>query len=126
MCKAIFILKELDLAGVVESFALLKSPKMPELKALKLPEIELPDDLKLEKIPFSDKVREKARLKRLELGPLTDKKNHKNKKADSWTKQKELKEKKDKRKQKKVLKSKFISKEKGTEYVPISEEMEVL
>jgi len=110
MCKAIFILKELDMDGLVESFALLKVPKMPELKNRTI-ELNLSVDVDVEKIPYSDKVREKARLKRLELGPILDKdqKNKRFKNNPSWTKKKEQKVKKEKRKFKKIVaKSKVV------------------
>ena len=104
MCKAIFILKELDMDGLVESFALLKVPKMPELKNRTI-ELNLSVDVDVEKIPYSDKIREKARLKRLELGPILDKdqKNKRFKNNPSWTKKKEQKVKKEKRKFKKIV-----------------------
>ena len=104
MCKAIFILKELDMDGLVQSFGLLKVPKMPELKNRTI-ELELPDDIDVEKIPFTDKFREKARLKRLALGPIADNdhRNKRHKDNDSWTKKKEQKLKKEKRKTKKIV-----------------------
>ena len=103
MCKAIFILKELDMEGLAQSFALLKIPKMPEFKNRTI-ELKLSVEVDVDQIPYSDKVREKARLKRLEIGPLVDKdqKSVKHKKTDSWTKKKEQKFKKDKRKSKKM------------------------
>ena len=103
MCKAIFILKELDMDGLAQSFALLKIPKMPELKNRTI-ELKLPFEVDVDKIPFSDKVREKARLKRLESGPIVDKdhKSAKHKKTESWTKKKEQKVRKEKRKTKKI------------------------
>ena len=110
MCKAIFILKELDMEGLVQSFALLKVPKMPELKNRTI-ELKLSVDIDVENIPYTDKIREKARLKRLEIGPLVDKdqKHLKHKNNDSWTKKKEQKLKKVKRKSKKIAaKSKLV------------------
>lgn len=104
MCKAIFILKELDLIGLAESFGLLKVPKMPELKNVCI-EIDLPDSVDLEKIPYLDKVREKARLKRLQAGPIVDKSQKDKIRASqtvSWAKKKEQKMKKEKRKMKKI------------------------
>lgn len=104
MCKAIFILKELDLIGLAESFGLLKVPKMPELKNVSI-EIDLPDSVDLEKIPYLDKVREKARLKRLQAGPIVDKSQKdkiRSSQTVSWAKKKEQKMKKEKRKMKKI------------------------
>ena len=103
MCKAIFILKEVDIAGLAESFALLKVPSMPELKDRPI-ELDMSPAVDVDKIPFADKVREKARLKRLESGVKVDKENkhfHKNA-TTSWAKKKEQKSRKEKRKLKKI------------------------
>jgi len=118
-CKAIFILKELDLAGVANSYGLLKLPKMPELRDR---DIEFKDeDIDFDKIPFADKFQEKARLKRLESGEDKTKKKIRKKQNDSWTKIKEQKDKKIKRKMKKVAASEYKLKEEGAKPMEVAE-----
>ena len=123
MCKAIFLLKELDLEGMVESFSLLKVPKMPELKSREV-KLELLEEVEVANIPYSDKVREKARLRRVELAPkrLELGPKHVRKpggklvkiggkvvvKTDSWTVQKDKKVMKEKRKSKKEAKKQYV------------------
>ena len=100
-CKAIFILKELDLGGVVESYALLEVPKVPELKGRGV-EVRC-GVVDTAAIPYKDKVREKARLKRLQEGPKEVKLGGKSGKVESWSKKKEQKLKRVKRKTKKQM-----------------------
>ena len=101
--KAIFILKELDVGGVVEYYALLEVPKVPELKGRGV-EVKC-GTVETSGIPYKDKVREKIRLKRLQDGPKEVKKDGRGKGAmlESWSKKKEQKLKREKRKTKKQL-----------------------
>ena len=61
--KFIFQIKDLDLPSVMQSFSLLKVPKMPELKLQKIDYAEYPIDTNL--IPYLDEAREKSRQKGL-------------------------------------------------------------
>ncbi|KAL1917601.1 uncharacterized protein VTP21DRAFT_3994 [Calcarisporiella thermophila] len=60
----IFRLKDLDFAGVAKGLGLLKLPKMPELKNLKVQFDEAAVDW--DSYRYSDKAREKQRLKKME------------------------------------------------------------
>ena len=77
---------------------------MPELKDKSINVGVISTVVDLDKIPFADKTREKARLKRLESGPKVDKDNKPFHKAgsNSWAKKKEQRCKKEKRKTKKL------------------------
>eukprot|EP00116_Pleurobrachia_bachei_P001306 sb/3461568/ len=99
--KAIFILKELDVGGVIESYALLEVPKVPELKGRGV-EVKC-GTVDTSGIPYKDKVREKIRLKRLQDGPKEVKREGRGKVMESWSKKKEQKLKREKRKTKKQL-----------------------
>lgn len=97
-----FIFLDLDFASVARGFALLRLPKMPELRGKNLPDFtEMTVDT--DTIRYKDKSREKQRQKMLaELAELREKdvtpfpkKNFiKNK---SWSKQKTKKERRKKR-----------------------------
>ena len=75
-CEFIFRFKSLDVQSLANAFALVKLPKIPELRHLKLgsentsidydPDIFHPlADFSTENIPYLDKTRERARQKRL-------------------------------------------------------------
>ncbi|XP_047660575.1 ATP-dependent RNA helicase DDX55 isoform X2 [Tachysurus fulvidraco] len=94
-CSLIFRLKDLDFAALARGFALLRMPKMPELRGKTFPDFEEITDT--DSIRFKDKNREKQRQKSLQerkekQTPLQKKNFIKNK---AWSKQKS---KKDKRK----------------------------
>ncbi|XP_054712587.1 ATP-dependent RNA helicase DDX55-like [Uloborus diversus] len=63
-CDLLFRVKDLDLGKLANGYALLKLPKMPELKNKKLTNFE-PIEMNFEEIPFKDKNREKQRKKKL-------------------------------------------------------------
>ncbi|TSM28102.1 ATP-dependent RNA helicase DDX55 [Bagarius yarrelli] len=94
-CSLIFRLKDLDFAALARGFALLRMPKMPELRGKSFPDFEeIPNT---DSIRFKDKNREKQRQKSLQekrekQAPVQKKNFIKNK---AWSKQKS---KKDKRK----------------------------
>ncbi|XP_030625106.1 ATP-dependent RNA helicase DDX55 [Chanos chanos] len=95
-CSLIFRVKDLDFAALARGFALLRMPKMPELRGKTFPDFkeEIADT---DSIRYKDKNREKHRQKMLaerRERPATVKKNFVKNKA--WSKQKSKKEKKKK------------------------------
>ncbi|UYV68982.1 DDX55 [Cordylochernes scorpioides] len=76
-CHHIFILKDLDFGKLAMGFGLLKMPKMPELKKVKVEGFE-PVSINLKEVPYKDKDREAERQKKLafltEQGHWPDKK----------------------------------------------------
>lgn len=104
-CNVIFNLNELDFGGLGNSFGLLHLPSMPELRKTTVVNFE-PLEMDYQSIKYKDKIREKARQKRLENGETKNKKKVKNEKNEAWSKQKEKKQKKLKRKEEKEKKRK--------------------
>ncbi|KAM8814281.1 ATP-dependent RNA helicase DDX55 isoform 2-T2 [Rhynchonycteris naso] len=101
-CSLIFRLKDLDFAGLARGFALLKMPKMPELRGKQFPEF-VPTDVNTDTIPFKDKVREKQRQKLLEQQRKEKTENEgrrKFMKNKPWSKQKAKKKEKKKKNEK--------------------------
>ncbi|XP_035936393.1 ATP-dependent RNA helicase DDX55 isoform X3 [Halichoerus grypus] len=97
-CSLIFRLKDLDFARLARGFALLRMPKMPELRGRQFPDFA-PADVNTDTIPFKDKVREKQRQKLLEQQRKEKRENERRKKFiknKAWSKQKAKKEKKKK------------------------------
>ncbi|XP_066227223.1 ATP-dependent RNA helicase DDX55 isoform X1 [Saccopteryx leptura] len=95
-CSLIFRLKDLDFTALARGFALLKMPKMPELRGKQFPEF-VPADINTDTIPFKDKVREKQRQKLLEQQRKEKTENEgrrKFMKNKPWSKQAKKKEKK--------------------------------
>lgn len=64
-CSLIFRLKDLDFAALARGFALLRMPRMPELRGRRFPDFQ-PVDVDTDAIPFRDKARERQRQKLLE------------------------------------------------------------
>ncbi|XP_075391164.1 ATP-dependent RNA helicase DDX55 isoform X2 [Tenrec ecaudatus] len=97
-CNLIFRLKDLDFASLARGFALLKMPKMPELRGKQFPEF-VPVDVDTDAIPFKDKSREKQRQKLLEQKRRARAENEGRRKLvknKAWSKQKAKKEKRKK------------------------------
>ncbi|XP_048199071.1 ATP-dependent RNA helicase DDX55 isoform X2 [Perognathus longimembris pacificus] len=97
-CSLIFRLKDLDFASLARGFALLKMPKMPELRGKQFPEF-VPVDINTDTIPFKDKIREKKRQKLLEQQKKEKTENEGKRKFiknKAWSKQKAKKERKKK------------------------------
>uniref|UniRef100_M3XQZ1 ATP-dependent RNA helicase n=1 Tax=Mustela putorius furo TaxID=9669 RepID=M3XQZ1_MUSPF len=95
-CNLIFRIKDLDFASLARGFALLRMPKMPELRGRQFPDF-VPADVNTDTIPFKDKVREKQRQKLLEQQRKEKRENEGRKKFiknKAWSKQKAKKEKK--------------------------------
>ncbi|XP_072908111.1 ATP-dependent RNA helicase DDX55 [Hemitrygon akajei] len=63
-CSLIFRMKDLDFAAIARGFALLKLPKMPELRGKRLPGF-IPEDVDTNSIRYKDKNRERQRQKLL-------------------------------------------------------------
>ncbi|KFM82012.1 ATP-dependent RNA helicase DDX55, partial [Stegodyphus mimosarum] len=63
-CSLLFRIKDLDIGKLATGYALLKLPKMPELKGKKISNFS-PIDINYDEIPYVDKVREKQRQVRL-------------------------------------------------------------
>uniref|UniRef100_A0A2K5ZQE1 ATP-dependent RNA helicase n=1 Tax=Mandrillus leucophaeus TaxID=9568 RepID=A0A2K5ZQE1_MANLE len=97
-CNLIFRLKDLDFASLAQGFALLRMPKMPELRGKQFPDF-VPVDVNTDTIPFKDKIREKQRQKLLEQQRREKTENEGRRKFiknKAWSKQKAKKEKKKK------------------------------
>ncbi|XP_069789595.1 ATP-dependent RNA helicase DDX55 isoform X3 [Narcine bancroftii] len=95
-CNLIFRMKDLDFAAIARGFALLKLPKMPELRGKHFSGF-IPENIDTDSIRYKDKNREKQRKKLLaekQQQHETKKKFLKNK---PWSKQKTKREKKRKR-----------------------------
>lgn len=96
-CSLIFRIKDLDFASLARSFALLRMPKMPELKGKKFPDFE--EILDTDSIRYKDKNREKQRQKMLQERKEREKQAPIRKnfiKNKAWSKQKNKKDKKKK------------------------------
>lgn len=117
-CNLLFRLKELDLCKLAQSFALLKLPKMPELK-MKSPADFEEFTVNFDDIPYSNKERETNRqdkLKKFKETRCLQKHNlHRPKKDSPWSKTKKLKE-----------KHKLVKKAKKRRYVETEEDLEDL
>ncbi|XP_040106608.1 ATP-dependent RNA helicase DDX55 isoform X2 [Oryx dammah] len=98
-CNLIFRLKDLDFASLARGFALLRMPKMPELRGKQFPDF-VPVDVNTDTIPFKDKIREKQRQKQLLEQQRKEKTENDRRrkfiKNKAWSKQKAKKEKKKK------------------------------
>nr|XP_056715414.1 ATP-dependent RNA helicase DDX55 [Euleptes europaea] len=95
-CSLIFRIKDLDFASLARGFALLKMPRMPELKGKTFLDFE-PVDINTDSIAFKDKTREKQRQKLL-AQPREERQEQggrrKGTRNQAWSKQKAKKEKK--------------------------------
>lgn len=97
-CSLIFRLKDLDFAGLARGFALLRMPRMPELRGKQFPDF-VPVDIDTDTIPFKDKIREKQRQKLLEQKRKERTESEGRRKFiknKAWSKQKAKKERKKK------------------------------
>ncbi|XP_017670943.1 PREDICTED: ATP-dependent RNA helicase DDX55 isoform X2 [Lepidothrix coronata] len=97
-CNLIFRIKDLDFASLARGFALLKMPKMPELRGKCFPDFT-PVTVNTDSISFKDKNREKQRQKKLEQQRKEREENEGKKKFiknKAWSKQKAKREKKKK------------------------------
>uniref|UniRef100_A0A8C3YAI0 ATP-dependent RNA helicase n=1 Tax=Catharus ustulatus TaxID=91951 RepID=A0A8C3YAI0_CATUS len=97
-CNLIFRIKDLDFASLARGFALLKMPKMPELRGKSFPDFT-PVTVNTDSISFKDKNREKQRQKKLEEQRKEREENQGKKKFvknKAWSKQKAKREKKKK------------------------------
>ncbi|XP_068100703.1 ATP-dependent RNA helicase DDX55 [Hyperolius riggenbachi] len=97
-CNLIFRVKDLDFTALARGFALLKMPRMPELRGKDISDF-VPSPVDTDSIPYRDKNREKQRQKMLQEKKekqhveVSRKNFAKNK---SWSKQKTRKEKRKK------------------------------
>lgn len=97
-CNLIFRVKDLDFSSLAHGFALLKMPRMPELRGKDFSDF-VPSSINTDSIPYRDKNREKQRQKMLqerkEKQEVDGGRKHfaRNK---AWSKQKLRKEKKKK------------------------------
>ena len=64
-CEFIFRFAALDCGGLASAFALLRLPKIPELKGRPVRGFVADFSVKTEDVPYLDRVRERARIKRL-------------------------------------------------------------
>nr|XP_061800726.1 ATP-dependent RNA helicase DDX55-like [Nerophis lumbriciformis] len=95
-CSLIFRIKDLDFSSVARGFALLRLPKMPELRGKSFPDFQ-PAPLDTESIRYKDKQREKLRQKT--LAELKERQQEDGKRPgpkpvrnQAWSKQKAKKE----------------------------------
>ncbi|XP_077479345.1 ATP-dependent RNA helicase DDX55 [Stigmatopora argus] len=95
-CSLIFRVKDLDYSSMARGFALLRLPKMPELRGKSFPDFR-PADFDTESIRYKDKQREKLRQKT--LAELKEKRQDdgerpapKHVRKQAWSKQKAKKE----------------------------------
>ncbi|XP_017523275.1 ATP-dependent RNA helicase DDX55 isoform X2 [Manis javanica] len=105
-CNLIFRLKDLDFASLARGFALLRMPRMPELRGKQFPDF-VPVDVNTDTIPFKDKIREKQRQKLLDQQrkeKIDNEGRRKFIKNKAWSKQKAKKEKKKKMNEKRKRK----------------------
>uniref|UniRef100_A0A7M4FJX5 ATP-dependent RNA helicase n=1 Tax=Crocodylus porosus TaxID=8502 RepID=A0A7M4FJX5_CROPO len=89
-CSLIFRIKDLDFASLARGFALLRMPKMPELKGKSFSDF-IPVSFDTDTITFKDKNREKQRQKLLEQQRKEKQENEGKKKFirnKAWSKQK--------------------------------------
>ncbi|XP_062870869.1 ATP-dependent RNA helicase DDX55 isoform X2 [Trichomycterus rosablanca] len=96
-CSLIFRIKDLDFASLARGFALLRLPKMPELRGKTFPDFEEITDT--DSIRYKDKNREKQRQKMLQEQKEKEKQEPFRKnfiKNKSWSKQKTRKDRKKK------------------------------
>ncbi|KAG7245855.1 hypothetical protein CRUP_022167 [Coryphaenoides rupestris] len=104
-CSLIFRVKDLDFSAMAKGFALLRMPRMPELKDKVFPDF-VRTEVDTDTIRYKDKAREKARRKLLaelkERGPAPVVKRNLVK-NQSWSKQKS----KTDRRRKKIAKRKL-------------------
>ncbi|MGH0152279.1 UNVERIFIED_CONTAM: hypothetical protein FKN15_054516 [Acipenser sinensis] len=110
-CSLIFRVKDLDFASMARGFALLRLPKMPELKGKSFPGF-VPELIDTDSIPYKDKNREKQRQKMLaemrQQRPQDRvRKNFTKNKA--WSKQKTRKDKKKKKADKRKREEVYIN-----------------
>ncbi|XP_060105224.1 ATP-dependent RNA helicase DDX55 [Heteronotia binoei] len=91
-CSLIFRIKDLDFASLARGFALLKMPRMPELKGKTFLDFE-PVDVDTDSIAFKDKNREKQRQKLLAQPRKEQEGRRKGARNQAWSKQKAKKEK---------------------------------
>ncbi|GFR05837.1 ATP-dependent RNA helicase DDX55 [Trichonephila clavata] len=106
-CNLLFRTKDLDIGKLANGYALLKLPKMPELKNI-IPLNFKAMDIKFEEISYRDKNREKQRqinLKEFKENPKKKKKM--SRKKEEWLKKKWEKKKKQLNKEKKQKKHKY-------------------
>ncbi|XP_029921248.1 ATP-dependent RNA helicase DDX55 [Myripristis murdjan] len=97
-CSLIFRLKDLDFAALARGFALLRMPKMPELRGKTFPDFT-ETTVDTDTIRYKDKNREKQRQKMLaeqKAKATTDPPRKKFIKNKAWSKQKSKKERKKK------------------------------
>ncbi|OLY82161.1 ATP-dependent rRNA helicase SPB4 [Smittium mucronatum] len=112
----IFSLKSIDLALVAKGFALLHLPRMPELQNINSENFKK-FDFDYEKIPYSDKIREKQRLAKIAQhksensaeGDSNKERKNKKRKPESWSNKIDSKEKKQIRLEKKIKKRDAIA-----------------
>merc|ERR1719361_2227845 len=64
-CNVILRVKDLDLGGLASAYGLLKMPKMPETKKLKVLNF-VPEKMDLNSVAYTDKTREEARQTKLQ------------------------------------------------------------
>ncbi|KAH9248273.1 hypothetical protein BASA81_014075 [Batrachochytrium salamandrivorans] len=96
----IFRIKDVDLGAVARSFGLLRMPKMPELKTIKVNFV--PTKFDSDEVKYKDKLREKQRVTNLAVARASDRVEKKifKKQTESWSQTKDIKEKRLDRKEK--------------------------
>ncbi|KAK6183761.1 hypothetical protein SNE40_006366 [Patella caerulea] len=106
-CSMIFKTKELDIGQLATGYALLRLPKMPELKGKIISNFEEEEDVNPETIMYKDKSREKLRqeeIKKREAGEIT--KKSRSFKSKPWSNQIVRKEKRQQNRERRARKKK--------------------
>lgn len=112
-CSVILNLKKLNFGKQATSFGLLRMPKMPELKKVKVTDFE-PVNMDFNTVAYKDKQKESSRQKKLsayrETGEWPGMKPHVPK-TESWSKTKERKDKKKTKREKRANRGHKFSQE---------------
>jgi len=106
-CNYLLKIKNLDLGGVATSYGLLKMPRMPELKTLKI-ENFTPEEVDVKAIGYTDKARETDRQAKMvvhqETGTWPGQEKKKRVNTVPWSNKLEIKDKRRNKKQRRAEK----------------------
>jgi len=122
-CSVLMRIRDLDLGGAASSYGLLKMPRMPELKGIKITNFtEVRMDMN--SVAYKDKVREKERQEKLAVYKETGEWPGLKRKKDSvsWSKNKEVLDKRREKKQRRAEKRAAVPEEGKEEDVDEAEE----
>ncbi|RKP10546.1 P-loop containing nucleoside triphosphate hydrolase protein [Thamnocephalis sphaerospora] len=112
----IFRVKDLDICRAAMGYALLKLPKMPEMKDRDATAF-IEYDVNVDSIKYADKVREKARQKRLqaEKTKTKDDKGAHKKRKEAWSDARDARDRRRERREKRERKRTYLEQKKAEE-----------